>query len=257
MKKSFSYKTACIISLIVSLVLMAAVRLIKTGNSACDVLISTLITRTALAVAFVFLIKHLGFKVFSVTPKNALLLIPCFAVVINNLPIIALSGGSASISSSVQKIILLAASCLAVAAYEELAFRGALFLMICKNKKSKKDIFLSTVISSAVFALFHMFNLIDGAGLVPVMMQIGYSFLIGGMCATVLIVCKSIYPCIILHAIFNFCGNIVPTFGTGYETVWDPATIAITVILAMICAAAVIYSLLRYGDKNINSFYSE
>ena len=81
MKKSFSYKTACIISLIVSLVLMAAVRLIKTGNSACDVLISTLITRTALAVAFVFLIKHLGFKVFSVTPKNALLLIPCFAVV--------------------------------------------------------------------------------------------------------------------------------------------------------------------------------
>ena len=138
MKKSFSYKTACIISLIVSLVLIAAVRLIKTGNTACDVLISTLITRTALAVAFVFLIKHLGFKVFSVTPKNALLLIPCFAVVINNLPIIALANGSASISSSVQKIILLAASCLAVAAYEELTFRGALFLMICKNKKSKK-----------------------------------------------------------------------------------------------------------------------
>lgn len=257
MKKSFSYRTACVVVLIISLVLLAAARLIKTGDSVCDVLISTLVTRTALAIAFVFLIKHLGFRVFSVVPENALLLFFCFAVVINNLPIIALVKGSACISAPASKIILLAASCLAVAAYEELAFRGALFLMICRGKKSKKDIFLSVIISSAVFALFHLLNLIDGAGVGSVIMQIGYSFLIGGMCATVLIVSKSIYPCIVLHAIFNFCGNIVPTLGTGYETVWDSATVAITVALAVICAVAVIYSLLSYGDKNIGYFYSE
>ncbi len=245
------------VSLMISLVLMAAARLINTGDSVCDAMISTLVTRTALAVAFVFLIKHLGFRVFSVVPENALLLFFCFAVVINNLPIIALAKGSADVSAPASKIILLAASCLAVAAYEELAFRGTFLLMICNGKKSKRDIFLSTIISSAVFALFHLLNLIDGAGVGSVIMQIGYSFLIGGMCATVLIVCKSIYPCIALHAIFNFCGNIVPTLGTGYETVWDTATVVITVILAIICAAAVIYSLLRYGDKNISYFYSE
>lgn len=257
MKKQISYRTACIVSLIISLVLMAAARLIKTGDSTNDIFISTLVTRTALAVSFTLLIKHLEFKVFSAAVENALLLVPCFLVVINNLPVIALAKGSASVSSSAAKTILLATSCLAVAAYEELAFRGVLLLTMCKGKTAKKDIFSAVIASSAVFAIFHLLNLIDGAGLVPVIMQIGYSFLIGGMCSAVLIVCKSIYPCIVLHAVFNFCGNIVPTLGKGYDTVWDPITIAVTVVIAVICAVSVIYALARYGNKNINCFYSK
>ena len=240
-------------SLVVSLLLMALVMLIKTGDSVLDSLLSLLITRASLSGSFFFLAKYLSLDIFSPKIKNAALTIPCLLVALNNLPFIALIRGTASVAAPVGRIILLATSCLAVAAYEEIAFRGVLFLSLCKSHRTKKGIFFSAVISSAVFGLFHLLNLIDGAGIGAVIMQIGYSFLIGGMCAVVLTACGSIFPCIILHAIFNFCGGLVPTLGAGYETVWDAATIIITAALAMICAAILIIYLVRRGDENINS----
>lgn len=244
-------------SLVVSLFLMALVILIKTGDEMLDSLLFMLITRSALSVSFFFLAKYLALNIFSPKIKNFALIIPCFLVVLNNLPFIALLRGTATVTAPAGKIILFAASCIAVATYEEIAFRGVLFLSICKSRRTKKGIFSSVVVSSVVFGLFHLLNLIDGAGIGAVIMQIGYSFLIGGMCAVVLIVCKSIFPCIVLHAVFNFCGGLVPTLGAGYETVWDAATVIITVLMAIICAAILILYLIRRGDENINSFYSD
>lgn len=254
-KKGFDYKRACAVSLVVSLLLMAFVMLIKTEDKTFNSLLSMLITRSALAVSFFFLTKYLALNLFSLKLKNVALTLPCLLVVTNNLPFIAIIRGAATVTASSGRIFFFAASCIAVAAYEELAFRGVLFLSICKVRRSKRGIFFSVVTSSALFGLFHLLNIIDGAGVGAVLMQIGYSFLIGGMCATVLIASKSILPCIILHAIFNFCGGLVPTLGTGYEAVWDIATIAITVILAVICAVILISYLIRRGDENINSFY--
>lgn len=240
-----------------SLLAVALVRLIKTGDKDTDSLISILITRVFLAAAFFFLIRHMNISVLKARPKPHILLVPCFLVVINNLPFIALLRGTAAVTASFAKVILFALSCIAVAAYEELAFRGLVFLWICRSRKSKKGIFLSVLLSSAIFGLFHLFNLIEGAGIGSVIMQIGYSFLIGGMCATVLLACKSILPCIALHAIFNFCGGLIPTLGTGFETVWDPATIALTVVLAVACAVFIIRYLVLSGDENIDSFYPQ
>ena len=85
---------------------------------------------------------------------------------------------------------------------------------------------------------------IKGIGYVA--LQIGYSFLIGGMCAIVLLYTRCIWICVGLHAIYDFCGYLVPTLGDG--VIWDPVTVAITAALGVF---ALIFMLLWFRNIDI------
>ena len=256
-KHKIDDRKICLALLTLSAFAIALVRLIKTGDGITDSLLSILITRIFLAATSFFLIRYVKIIVPMIKLKPHILHVPCFLVAINKLPFIALLRGTAAVTAPFAKVILFALTCIAVATCEELAFRGLIFLGICQSRRSKKGIFLSVLLSSAIFGLFHLFNLIDGAGIGSVIMQVGYSFLIGGMCATVLLACRSILPCIALHAIFNFCGGLIPNLGTGFETVWDPLTIVLTAVVAVVCAVFIIRYLVLHGDENIDSFYPQ
>ena len=150
-------------------------------------------------------------------------------------------------------ILLLALECFCIALFEEMAFRGVIFLSVLEKRRGKTlDVFLSICISSAIFGLIHAVNFFTSSPM-AVIQQIGYSFLIGGMCSVVLLRTANIWLCVALHAIFNFCGALVPTLGTGF--VWDTPTVVITVILAVITTVYMVFSLLRMPVESLDGIF--
>lgn len=181
--------------------------------------------------------------------KRLFLILPCFLVVINNFPIIALIRGEATVAASQSTVVAFIFYCLTVAAFEEIAFRGLIFPMCYFKLKDKKyGLFLSFFVSSATFGIVHLVNLLGGAGIVPVIMQIGYSFLIGGMCAIAMTVTGSIYVPIILHFVFNVGGLLIEETGVG--AIWNTPTIIITAVLgAIVCVYMIIIALKTHRTK--------
>ena len=113
--------------------------------------------------------------------------------------------------------------------------------------------FLALILSSAVFAVVHLVNLFMGAGLGATVLQIGYSFLIGGMCSVVLMKTGSIWHCVLLHAVYNFCGGVVPTLGGGDW--WDTPTVILTVVLSVLVTAYVVVMLFRMDPRETDKLY--
>ena len=117
-----------------------------------------------------------------------------------------------------------------------MAFRGVVFLSLLEGRrKTKLGAFMSIAITSVVFGVVHLVNLFTGASPAAVLLQVGYSSLIGAMCSVVLMKTANIWLCVVLHAVYNFCGNVVPTLGGG--SLWDTPTVIITAILAVATTA--------------------
>ncbi len=188
--------------------------------------------------------------------RAILFTLPCWLIAINNFPFIALITGEAQLSASAGDIALYAIQCLCVGLFEELAFRGCIFLFALDgHRKSTLDLFIAIVISSAIFGVVHLVNVIAGASIGSVILQIGYSFLIGGMCSVVLMKTGCIWHCVLIHAVYNFCGGVVPTLGDG--RIWNTPTIILTVIVSLAVAAYVIISLLRIDPATLGYIFNE
>lgn len=181
--------------------------------------------------------------------------LPCWAIAINNFPIIPFFFGNAYISGETSAILFYALQCLFVGLFEELAFRGCVFMMVLQGRrKTNLDLFWSIVISSAVFGALHVVNLLVGASSpLAVILQIGYSFLIGGMCSVVLMKTGSVWHCVLIHAVYNFCGGVVPRFGGG--DIWTAPEIALTAVVAVAVAIYVIVALIKMDTGELDRLY--
>ncbi|MBQ4353945.1 MAG: CPBP family intramembrane metalloprotease [Clostridia bacterium] len=219
-----------------ALLLLEIIRPAYTSDPLRNEMIQTIITRTVGALLFFFLIRQNGTAVFGITknPRALLCALPALAVAVNNAPIIGLVSGAARLRAGFTDILLYAGMSVSVGLFEELTFRGFLFPLIL-SKYRHRSVFLPTILSCAVFAAVHLFNLFSGVSPAAVFLQVGYAFLIGGMCAVVLLKTHCIWLCVLLHSIYNFGGMLVPTLGSG--TIWDAATIAVTAVLgtAVLC----------------------
>ena len=81
---------------------------------------------------------------------------------------------------------------------EEIIFRGFLFKMMAKdNVKS------AIIVSSVTFGIGHIINLLNGADLIPTLMQICYAISIGYLFVIIFYKSKSLIPCIITHSAVN------------------------------------------------------
>ena len=188
--------------------------------------------------------------------KTFLIFLPCMAVAINNFPFIAVFSGKASIDSSPSVIAVYALSQLAVGFFEEMAFRGCIFTVVLQRcKKNRLGAFLAIVLSSVIFGLIHALNIFTVFNPGAVILQIGYSFLIGGMCSVILIKTSNIWYCVILHAVYNFAGGVVPNCGGG--EIWDTPTIILTAVVAIAVAAYVIISFVRIRPEDIGYMFNE
>lgn len=222
---------------------------VETTDKALDSLLTAVIPRFFIAafllvVSFLFYRETLAFP--SVPPKALLWCVPLLAVVIVNFPFSALIGGTARITR-IDLIGLFAVKCLLIGLGEELLFRGILFGFLSELFEKRKSPFLPVLLSSVLFALFHLVNLLDGAGILPVLQQIGYSFLIGAMLAVLLVQTENLWLCVILHALFDFGGLIVADLGAGspHDTVFW----ILTIVFGVICAVHVVVTLVKRCKK--------
>ncbi len=179
---------------------------------------------------------------------GALCLVLSFAVALNNLPISCLLSGAATVTAGGDAVLALALSCLATALFEELLFRFFLFrLMLDRFGLSRRGRLAAVLLSSAVFGLSHLFNLAAGASPGATLLQVGYSFLVGCLCAALCLLYGRLSLAVAFHAVYNFCGYLVPRLGQG--PLYDAPTVAVTVLLALACGGCLLWAVFDRKNK--------
>ena len=193
---------------------------------------------------------------FNISLKKLLVFLPCMLIAINNFPFVTVFSGEAYINGRWDKILLYAGFCISVGLFEEMAFRGCIFSFVLQRRGRRVvDVFWSIVISSAIFGAVHIVNIFMGADPGGTVLQIGYSFLIGAMCSVILVKTHNIWFCVILHAVYNFAGGVVPNCGGGI--IWSVPEIILTAVVALIVAVFVIYTLLKITPDDIEGVFKE
>jgi len=222
-----------------------------------DGIVKMTLSRGCGAVMFTLLLAYMGYRVMNPARRpfwrGFLISLPAFAVAVNNFPILSTVVGDARLTGEPLAVGLFALECLFVGAFEETAFRGVVLLAVLeKHRSDKRQIFKSVVISSVIFGGIHLFNIFAG-GVGPTILQVGYSFLIGGMLAVVLLKTKNVWICAVIHAVYNFCGYLMPTLGEGNW--WDTPTVIFTALLAVAVAAYTVITLLKISPDELDDIY--
>lgn len=155
--------------------------------------------------------------------KNYLYFIPLFVIMTTNL------WNGAAMNVSAAEAVLHILSMLCVGFIEEVVFRGLLFKAICKSSVKK-----AILISSITFGIGHIVNLLNGADVLPTLLQICYAIAIGFLFTIIFYKGKSLLPCIVTHGIINSL-NIFSVQGSQTFNI---------VIAAALCVISVGYALL-------------
>lgn len=187
-----------------------------------------------------FNIKNIG--------KTLLWLIPCFLVAIVNFPFSSLLSGKATVDRK-NLIWLFVLYSFSIGFAEELLFRGIVHNFVKDFFKEKKNgCFYSAVISSAVFSLWHITNLFFGAGFGATLLQVGYTFLLGGMFAVVYDYTENIWYCVVLHSVFDIGGNLILLIGSGNAQ--DVVFWILTAVIGVATAVHIIFTLLKLNKRH-------
>lgn len=125
-------------------------------------------------------------------PKKYLYFIPLAVIISVNL------WSGFNINHSASEIIFHILTMINIGFIEELIFRGFLFKMMAKN-----DVKSAIVVSALTFGIGHIVNLLNGAELIPTLMQICYATAIGYLFVIIFHKSKSLIPCIITHCLVN------------------------------------------------------
>ena len=213
------------------------------------------IVRMAFCLIMVALALHMGIRNVWGVQRGAWrtlpLLLPALIVAVNNLPIIALANGTAVVTGSAAYILAFVLECAGVGMFEEVAFRAVIFpFVLGRTGTGKRGRFWGVILSSAMFGLLHLVNLLGGfSG--GVFLQVGYSFLIGSMLAICMFRGAGVWTCAFVHAVFNFCGNLISSergLGIGaFSDVWCLEEVLLTAAVGV--AAIVYFVFLLYRSK--------
>lgn len=199
----------------------------------------TAMVRTAASVVIALLLWYLEIPVFHPTKsplarterrKRWCVWLPALLVCLNNAPWLSLLQKQAYLTRT-DLLWLWIWTCLGIACFEEFAFRG-LLLRLWLDRRGSHRVWEAVIVSSGVFALFHLTNLLQGASLPATLLQVGYSFLIGAMCAIVLLATGSVWHCVLLHAVYDFGGGLISHLGGG--RIWTTPTVIVTAALAVL-----------------------
>lgn len=130
--------------------------------------------------------------------------------------------GGVRLRLSVLETILYVISMICVGFIEEVIFRGFLFQALCKENVKR-----AIAISSVTFGIGHIVNLLNGAELIPTLLQICYAAAIGFLFTVIFYQSKSLIPCIITHSMVNSLSAVA---GEGTEVLNIITAIILTVV---------------------------
>ena len=125
-------------------------------------------------------------------PKKYLYFIPLVVIFTVNI------WNGFNINNSVKEIIFNIITMINVGFIEEIIFRGFLFKMM-EKKNTKKAI----IVSAITFGIGHIVNLLNGADIIPTIIQICYAISLGYLFVIIFYKSKSLVPCIITHVVIN------------------------------------------------------
>lgn len=151
------------------------------------------------------LLQYYSLRAFP-NPKKFLYFIPLILLVSLNLI------GGIKIVNTLDEILWHILTMISVGFLEEIIFRGLLFKMMAKDNEK-----LAVIVTTITFGIGHVINLLNGADVIPTLVQIIYAMAGGYLFVVVLIKCKSLWPCILTHiginalSIFN-AGNMVTMY---------------------------------------------
>ena len=103
-----------------------------------------------------------------------------------------------NITKTIPEIIFHILTMINIGFIEEIIFRGFLFKMMAKDNIKR-----AIIVSSITFGIGHIVNLLNGANLIPTLMQICYAISIGYLFVIIFYKSKSLIPCIITHSLVN------------------------------------------------------
>jgi len=209
------------------------------------------------AVCVVFMVEFSFTKVFRISGNGRLsgliAILPAMAIAVNNFPFVSFFSGDCGLSASAKDILIYALFCLLVGFFEEMAFRGCVFTYLLKKRKgSRLGIFMSIFWSSVVFGTIHLVNLFTSSP-GAVLLQLGYSALIGALCAFVLLETGNIWLCVLLHSTYNFVGNVIPELGQG--TMWTTEQMIFTAVISVIVTVYTVWRFLRMPIERAEELY--
>jgi len=124
--------------------------------------------------------------------KKYLYFIPLFFIVSVNL------WNKININNTTSEIIFHILTMINIGFIEEVIFRGFLFKMMEKDNVKR-----AIIISAITFGIGHIVNLLNGAELIPTLIQICYAISIGYLFVIIFYKSKSLIPCIITHCLVN------------------------------------------------------
>lgn len=225
----------------------------KMADPTEQLLAKAALLRASAALVLICCVWTLRLKLFEpFRVEHLSLFLPAFAVAINNFPWLPLCTGDVTLTNG-YLFGWLILHVLCIGALEELAFRGMLLpLLIRRFGRTRRALLKSVILSSIIFGFVHFLNLIEGASVAETLMQVGYSMLIGAMCAVVFLGTGNLAYCIATHAVFNFGGGVTAFLAKG--TVWTIPNIVGTVIIGGAVGAWMILSFCRLDPQKIPVF---
>lgn len=182
------------------------------------------------------------------------IIIPFLIVAINNFPIVSLLSGEASLDASLTVLDWLSylLAVLGGVLLEELCFRGIIFpTLYRKYKYYKNRDFLCVFYSALLFGGVHIVNLFSGANIGGVILQLGYSFLIGGMCAIALLKTGNFLHSVLLHFVYNI-GGLLSNYNLISGKVWCFWEVVVTAVIAVIVIFYAVYLIFKNKGERLS-----
>ena len=106
--------------------------------------------------------------------------------------------GGITMNMPALETVLYVLSMIAVGILEEVIFRGLLFTAMRKDSLQ-----WAVIVSSLTFGFGHIVNLLNGAQLLPTLMQIVYASAAGFLFTVIFLKSGSLLPCILTHCAIN------------------------------------------------------
>jgi len=142
-------------------------------------------------------------------------------------------------------LMLLLFACLMVGFAEEYLFRGLLQPLFIKKYGSRQNgIFMSILLTSVFFGVFHLINLAKNDNVGQVLVQVVYAMFIGFFFGVLLLKTNKLIPIAITHGLINFFFSLA--FLPALKTVQDEAADTVSIAPIILFLPLFIIGLLIY-----------
>lgn len=250
---------AIIAALCIATIIFDCISITFTSDVFKNRMICKIIQQGCGSIAAILLMKRAGIRLFG-KPQNWLYLIPCLIIAIDNFRFWAYFTAEQTpmLHGDGLDYIVFTVYCLCVGLFEECIFRGIIISVLASCFSRDKRGFIQTyVVSSLIFGGAHLFNIFGGANPVAVIMQVGYTFLTGGLFGFCLIKTKNIFCCAFIHALYNFCGLLFSDQGLGTPLPLDLGTSITMLIVSVIVGVFVIYKTFTVSETERKCLYEK